>query len=331
MNFDYNCSVDTNNMMFGGAGIASLYEPITDIVAKDALEAAYYGGIKYYDTAPLYGAGRSEILIGKYLPNSSEIMISTKVGRLIRSKQTLTSEQLDIAQKSTSLFKIPGKVFNFYPVDDYSFSGIFNSVTESQKRLQDKKITCIRLHDAETDEKFNLATTLGSIEAMVGMKEQGMVNTVSLGMNDPKYIMKFLDIYSYGSNKLDSIMMAGSWNLMDQSGLDVLKRCEELDVDVHLAGIFGGGFLWGVDKLKYTDPDPIHYEKLERWKKLCERYEVTLQQVALNFAFAPKCVKYICLGCAKKEHVEQNLELSRKKIPEELIEDAFKVKLLSKE
>ena len=45
---------------FGTAPLGNLYKPISDNEANSALEAAWNSGVRYYDTAPLYGLGLSE-------------------------------------------------------------------------------------------------------------------------------------------------------------------------------------------------------------------------------------------------------------------------------
>ena len=49
------------------------------------LETAWDQGIRYFDTAPLYGSGMAEIRVGNFLENKNrdDFIISTKVGRLI--------------------------------------------------------------------------------------------------------------------------------------------------------------------------------------------------------------------------------------------------------
>ena len=41
---------------FGTAPLGNLYKPISDSEANSALEAAWNSGVRYYDTAPLYGS-----------------------------------------------------------------------------------------------------------------------------------------------------------------------------------------------------------------------------------------------------------------------------------
>ncbi|NUT58403.1 MAG: hypothetical protein HOQ00_06095, partial [Agromyces sp.] len=69
---------------FGAAPIGNLYRPVSDEDAAAALEAAWAGGIRYYDTAPHYGLGLSERRLGVFLRGRprDEVVVSTKVGRV---------------------------------------------------------------------------------------------------------------------------------------------------------------------------------------------------------------------------------------------------------
>jgi D-threo-aldose 1-dehydrogenase len=72
-------------MGFGAAPIGNLYRPVSDDDAFAALEAAWEGGIRYFDTAPHYGLGLSERRLGTFLLGRprEEVVVSTKVGRVL--------------------------------------------------------------------------------------------------------------------------------------------------------------------------------------------------------------------------------------------------------
>lgn len=49
--------------------------------AQDILSAAYEAGVNFYDTADVYGSGRSEQEIGKFIKSHTDIFVATKIGR----------------------------------------------------------------------------------------------------------------------------------------------------------------------------------------------------------------------------------------------------------
>lgn len=61
--------------------IGSSWGNIPDDTAMKILNAAYENGVNFYDTADVYGNGRSETFIGKFLKSKKDIFVATKVGR----------------------------------------------------------------------------------------------------------------------------------------------------------------------------------------------------------------------------------------------------------
>jgi D-threo-aldose 1-dehydrogenase len=71
---------------FGAAPLGNLYKATSEKDSDATLAAAWEAGIRYYDTAPLYGLGLSETRLNRFLRGRkrSDFVISTKVGRLMR-------------------------------------------------------------------------------------------------------------------------------------------------------------------------------------------------------------------------------------------------------
>ena len=70
---------------FGGASLGNLYTKTSDDEARLAVDMAWDGGVRYFDTAPHYGLGLSERRLGAALggrPRDAYVL-STKVGRLL--------------------------------------------------------------------------------------------------------------------------------------------------------------------------------------------------------------------------------------------------------
>src|ERR1700674_2302097 len=67
---------------FGGTALGNMYTAVSEGDAVATLHAAYASGLRYYDTAPLYGHGLSELRLGGGLPHFSDksVAVSTKVG-----------------------------------------------------------------------------------------------------------------------------------------------------------------------------------------------------------------------------------------------------------
>ena len=63
--------VPVTQLGFGGAGLGELFVRVDEATAAATLKAAWDAGIRYYDTAPFYGRGLSEIRTGRFLDNQA--------------------------------------------------------------------------------------------------------------------------------------------------------------------------------------------------------------------------------------------------------------------
>src|SRR5258705_10882043 len=79
--------VSVPTLGLGAAQLGNLHRELSDEEAARTVDAAWEGGIRYYDTAPHYGLGLSERRLGAALAGRprNEFLLSTKVGRLLVS------------------------------------------------------------------------------------------------------------------------------------------------------------------------------------------------------------------------------------------------------
>ena len=78
--------IDFTSLGLGTAPLGNIFKPIPEPEAEATLEAAWEEGIRYYDTAPLYGRGIAETRLNRLLrpkPRDS-FVLSTKVGRIMK-------------------------------------------------------------------------------------------------------------------------------------------------------------------------------------------------------------------------------------------------------
>ena len=108
---------------FGTAPLGNLYRAVSDEDAQATLQAAWDGGFRYFDTAPLYGLGLSETRLNQFLRGKKrdEYVLSTKAGRLL---QVCPPEQRTGIGK---FFDTPSR----REVFDYSYDGVMRSFEAS--------------------------------------------------------------------------------------------------------------------------------------------------------------------------------------------------------
>jgi D-threo-aldose 1-dehydrogenase len=113
----------------GGVAVGSAFKPTTDAQAHETLEAAWAGGVRYYDTSPWYGLGLSERRFGHFLHNQKrdDYVLSIKVGRILKAGEPLDHP----------LWKKPAPFRHTY---DYTAAGARRSVEDSLQRLGVERI-----------------------------------------------------------------------------------------------------------------------------------------------------------------------------------------------
>jgi len=324
-----------DSLIFGGATIGCLFKEVDEEQAKGALKEALDLGITYFDTAPFYGAGLSEKRIGKYVPKQvqgEKIRISTKCGRIIKDKSETTKE--DRVETTYGNEYKTEKIHSSIPVAIYTKEGIIESLRQSRERLGRHFIDCLRLHDAEDEERFLEATAPGAaIDTMVELRRKGEIGEVSLGLNNSKYLLRFVQKYPAGT--FDNIMMAGCWNLIDQDGYELMFECQKKNIKITNVGIFASGLLAGSNNYKYNAKIPLDVKyKVEKWQALSKKYKIEMLSLALNFAILPDVVNFISIGIRDAEKAKANVELFHKSklgVPVELWKEAQKLGLIRKE
>jgi D-threo-aldose 1-dehydrogenase len=324
----------STNLMLGTAPAAGLYHRDLDENVMEQLlhDAVVNHGITIIDTAPWYGCGKAEMDISRALvsgavPPTANVRIATKVGRICVPRNVLAAEDFfedgrsglsrdvferrhrDARQRDTC-YKIHDETRDHVMLHDCTGIGIETAWSQISRRLGPHVtplLSELRLHDADTEELIAEATS-GGIERLITIARDANLG-VSLGLNDPRVALFYLKEYPGGT--FQSVMLASKWNLIDQSGGELLKYCEQTGVPVHIGSVFGAGLLWGGPNFNYAKAPEEILEKRRLWQVLCDRWNVRLPSLALHFAFLPTCVSHVSIGCATALELDECMALLR--------------------
>mmetsp|Transcript_31128 Transcript_31128/g.43144 ORF Transcript_31128/g.43144 Transcript_31128/m.43144 type:complete len:384 (-) Transcript_31128:370-1521(-) len=329
-------TIKKEDVIIGCSSLAGMYKAIGEQKAVDTIKTALDAGFVDFDTAPHYGLGLSEERMGKGIQmfsNGRNIKIWTKVGRLMKDKSDVKNsdviEEGNIPGTSSCIFVEAD--MNQRPVLDYTAKGVRQSYEDSSRRVGSPPIYGLRVHDA--DEKWRLDQvmhpTSGGISELVKLRQEGKIKDVSLGMNDPGAILAVLREFPPGT--INSVMVAGCWNLLDQNGAELLLECQRRGIQVHNAGIFASGLLVGGSTYKYGAAPPEIIRKTEEWGKLAAKYAVPLPVIAMAFAFQPQVITKVAVGVKSPTEVKQNLAWlnATERIPRKLWSEAKERGLLA--
>ncbi|NQW17848.1 MAG: aldo/keto reductase [Chloroflexi bacterium] len=284
--------------LFGGAP----YDESQRIIKR-----AYELGVLYFDTAPLYGEGRSEVRYGHAIKDMErdEITISTKVSRLLVPEDEANLEPYG-----------PEGIPKFSIEFDFTKEGIHRSLQSSLERLGVDEVEIVYLHDSDftgqhTEDDFALG-----LEALSELRSAGALKAIGMGMNEWQMTAKMIERFD-----LDIILLAGRYTLLDQSALPVLMPlCEMKGVSVAIGGPYNSGIITqdldGPVSFDYNPASEQWVAKARRAKEVCERWGADVRAVALQFPFAHAAVATTIPGSASVEELEQNVELMKREIPE---------------
>lgn len=323
------------HLILGCSPLAGIYGSIPESQAFDTVKTALELGFRDFDTAPHYGLGLSERRLGaaleKHAGETRDVRVWSKVGRVMKPHAEVTERDRAAGNvEEGNMPGHPGCIFPDAPTDvtpvlDYSAEGVRRSHADSLRRLGIRReIFGLRVHDAEDAARFAAASApaTGGVDALVEMRNAGIIEAVSLGMNDPMYVERMLREKPNGT--FDSVMSAGAWNLIDQDGAGLMALCQARGVKIHNAGIFASGLLVGGDHYKYEKAPPEILARREKWAALAKTHGVPLPAVAIAFALAPAVVEKAAVGVKSADEVRANvlwLEAAAN-VPKRLWEDA---------
>lgn len=294
-------------MGLGTAPLGGLYEAVHDDQAHEAVEAAWQAGIRFFDTAPLYGHGLAEQLLGTVLRTKprEDFVISTKVGRLLRAGAPAEPGQAFMGTPPVN------------PVFDFSYDATMRSVEESLERLGLDRVDILLIHDP--DDHFDEALH-GAYPALDRLRSEGTVKAIGAGMNQSEMLARFAR-----EADCDCFLLAGRYTLLDRGGAsDLLPLCLERGIAVIAGGVFNSGILANPRpraRFNYAPAAPEIVERARRIRETCRRHDVDIKAAALQFPMRNPAVKSVLTGCRSAAEVRENVRLFRAAIPDELWDD----------
>lgn len=308
--------VELSEVGFGGAPLGDLFDKVAEADAQATLERAWEQGIRYYDTSPFYGYGKSEHRLGHCLRNKErdDFVLSTKVGRVFKPSR---------AAQFDSGFWVGGLPFDFY--HDYSYDGIMRSWEDSTQRLGINRVDLLLIHDLDSffmdrrvfDAHMGQLITSGW-RALEELKNAGLIGGIGAGINQMDNMPHFLDAVD-----VDFFLVAVPYTLLAQEVLEAeFPACVERGVHFVIGAVFASGILvtGPVEGARYAyEPaSPEIMEKTRRIEAVCKRHRVPLAAAALQFPLGHPNVSAVIPGAMAPWHIDNTLELYGREIPADL-------------
>lgn len=248
-----------------------------------------------FDTAPRYGFGYSEEMLGAGLRgvDRRRFLVSTKAGEM----------------------QLPdGSVKYAWVRDD-----IYRCVESSLERLKLDYIDIVHIHDPDGEhdpgwEELAKQVLAECLPALVDLRSQGVIKAIGAGLNSWETVDLLLD---WG--EFDGFLLAGRYTLLEQRSFNLLNRCHAQHIPLLLGGVFNSGIL-ATGSIpaalhNYRPASPEILARVRRIEAICARYEVPLPAAALQFPLTHPAVKALAVGTLSRAELSANLAYLRHPIP----------------
>jgi len=308
-------ALEVTAMGFGTAPIGNQFRVVPEDDSRAVIKGAWDAGLRYFDTAPMYGHGLAEHRLGEGLRAypRNDYVLSTKVGRMLRPVP---------AGGLTSPFWLEMPPFEI--IHDYSYDAVMRSVEDSMQRMGQSRFDILFIHDIDVWthgpelQKQHFRTAMDSgYKALDKLRSEGVVSAIGVGCNEWQVCEAALR-----ERDFDCFLLAGRYTLLEQDALDTfLPLCEERGVAIVLGGGFNSGVLaTGPVKgahYNYAEAPETILEQVRKIEAACKEYNVPMKAAALQFVLAHPAIPTNIPGTRTKTHLDENLALIRHPIPAE--------------
>lgn len=304
---------------FGSAPVGNLYRAIRDEAADGILERAWAAGIRYFDTAPLYGLGLSETRLNRFLRTKprDEYVLSTKVGRLLRT--CAKGEERDAIGK---FYDVPARKEVF----DYSYDGVMRSFEISLERLGLDRVDILYAHDLDIYSQGGQAQMQARIDEFMGggyhallrLRDEGVIQAFGAGLNEWEPSQHLAE-----RGDFDIFLLAGPYTLLDQSALDsFLPLAEARGIGIVIGAPYNSGVLATGPRpgafYKYAPAPDWILQRVTKMQEICARHDVRLIDAAFQFPLRHPAVVSVIPGGQAISEVDSNATAAAAQIPDAL-------------
>ena len=273
------CRIGLGCWGFGGDAYGDInFDSSLSIVQK-----AEELGVEYFDTAPSYGDGKCELILGQASKKDTSL-IGTKVG-----------------MKSHNGVEIPF---------DFSEKGIRDSIAKSLHRLRRNSLDLVQLHSPPIEIVEN---TPNLVKIMDSIESEGLVKSWGISIAKPKDITFFHNYYSWKSIEFN-------FSLIDQRFFEFKDYFEGTKAKLIVRTPLNFGFLTEVSRTgKLIQDSNSHLSKwnisqIRRWedasrvmKNLAHLWEYPLEILALRYILDIGFFDYVIPGAMSTIELEKNL------------------------
>jgi len=294
-----------SNLSFGASSLGGVFRKTDDQESVKLVEEVVKSGINYIDTAPWYGQGRSESVLGmafKNIPRGA-YYVATKVGRY----------ELD-----------------YENMFDFTREKTIKSVEKSLERLGLDYIDLIQVHDLEFCHDFRQLVKF-TIPALQELKKAGKVRYIGLTGYSLDSILRLISLLPEGS--IDTVLTYCRATLIDQTLLgSPISYLQDKGIGVINASPVSMGLLSNRGPPAWhpaTTNIKIKSKEAAEW---CASQGLDITDIAVQWSLALEQIPTTLISTANPENMRRNIQLAKttfsetnKKLAQTLIQDFFQL------
>lgn len=306
-------SISFTALGLGSGPLGNYLRALSEEECDALLESVWASGVRYFDTAPFYGLGLSEVRIGRLLRKhaNAAFTIASKVGRLL--------EPCAPEEVNGGLFVETPQVRFVY---DYSYDGVMRSYESTLARTGLERMDVLYVHDVcslvhgsreAAEARIRELLDRGGWRALDELRASGQVSAIGAGVNEWQACARVLEVADP-----DLFLLAGRYTLLEQEPLDALfPQCAKRGVGIVAGGPLNSGILAGGSTYNYAAAPAQIVEKVRRVRAVCDRHGVSLLSAALQFVLAHPLTVTVIPGSQTSIEHAQNVAALDERIPEE--------------
>lgn len=298
----------------GTAPLGNMFRNVPEEEARETIQNAWDQRVRYFDTAPFYGAGLAEMRLGEVLSNydRDDYVLSTKVGRYMTDEKEEKEGLFEDARDN--------KV-----ITDYTEDATKRSIEQSLERLKTDRLDFVFVHDVSPDfhgdqwtEKFEEARK-GAFRVLTQLREEGVIRSWGLGVNTTEPIELAMDLEE---TQPDMCLSATQYTLLqhEKALQRMMKKAEEKNVNIVVGSPYNSGVLLGGDHYNYEKAPKDIIERVNQLREIGQQYDVPLKAAALQFSTSHPAVRAVIPGSTRPDRIKEDIEMIQRDIPKEFWE-----------
>jgi len=312
---------------FGTAPLGNMFRAVSDDDARATVEAAWAAGVRFFDTAPVYGAGLAELRLGDVLADKprAAYTLSTKIGRIV-----LDQERPKTASRPAIFADGRPNVV----VNDYSADATLRSIEDSLKRLRTDRLDIVWVHDVAQNvygdvwiDKLAECRT-GAFPVLDRLRDEGTIAAWGMATNPTEPIEIVLALEEAHPA---AFLLASHYTLLehDHALQRLLPAAERAGAEMVVGAPYNSGVLAGGANFDYRPASPDLIGRMARLTELATAHGVSLKAVALQFCLAHPVSAAVIPGATRPDRIAEDVAALTAPVPAALWQTLRDERLIS--